>query len=154
MILIISPNMVSLQKTAYLFFLLIIFFKNWVFCPNVGQLRESVSVQEQRAFIKISVLLGKEASVIHHELETALGGWAYSLRRVRELTNEYHSGERISCEDLPRSGHPVTADTPENREKLQELMAQSRAWILDDLSDNLGISVSTVWCILQDLGYK
>jgi hypothetical protein len=115
---------------------------------------ESVSVQEQRAFIKISVLLGKEASVIHHELETALGGRAYSLRRDQELANEYRSGERISCEDLPRSGHPVTADTPENRERLQELMAQRRAWILDDLSDNLGISVSTVWRMLQDLGYK
>ena len=146
--------MASMQKTAYLFLLLVIFFKNWVFCPNVDQLRDSVSVQEQRAFIKISVLLDKEASVIHHELETALGGRAYSLRRVEELTNEYRSGERISCEDLPRSGHPLTADTPENRERLQELMAQARAWILDDLSDNLGISVSTVWRMLQDLGYK
>jgi len=146
--------MAFMQKTAHLTLLLIIFFKSWVFCVNVDQLRESVSVQEQRAFIKISVLLDKEASVIHHELETALGGRAYSLRRVRELTNEYRSGERISCENLPRSGHPVTADTPENRERLQALMAQSRAWVLDDLSDNLGISVSTVWCMLQHLGYR
>ncbi len=100
------------------------------------------------------MLLDKEASVIHHELETALGGRAYSLRRVEEFANEYRSGERISCEDLPRSGHPLTADTPENRERLQELIAQVRAWILDDLSDNLGISVPTVWRTLQDLGYK
>ncbi len=70
------------------------------------------------------------------------------------MANEYRSGERISCEDLPRSGHPVTADTPKNRERLQELMAQSRTWILDDLPDNLSISVSTVWRMLQDLRYK
>jgi hypothetical protein len=61
------------------------------------------------------VLLDKEASAIHHELETALGGLAYSLRRVPELANENRSGERISFEDLPRSGNPVTADTPENQ---------------------------------------
>jgi hypothetical protein len=33
-------------------------------------------------------------------------------------------------------------------------MAQARVWILDDLSDNLGISLSTVWRMLQDLGFK
>jgi hypothetical protein len=115
---------------------------------------ESVSVQEQRAFIKISVLLCKEASVIHHELKTALGGRAYSLGQFRELADEYRSGQRISCEDFPRSDHLVTADTPENRQRLKELMAQNRALILDDLLDNLDISVPTVWHMLQDLGHK
>ena len=70
------------------------------------------------------------------------------------MANEYPSGERIPCEDLPRSCYLVTADTPENRERLQALMAQSKAWILDDLSNNLGISESTVWSMLHDLGYK
>jgi len=54
-------------------------------------------------------------SVINHELKIALGGRAYPLRRVRELANEYRSGERISSEDLPRSGNAVTADTPDNQ---------------------------------------
>jgi hypothetical protein len=75
--------MASMQKTAYLFLLLVIFFKNWAFCPNVDQFRESVSVQEQRAFIKISVLFDKEASVIHHELETALGGGRIPLGELK-----------------------------------------------------------------------
>jgi len=70
------------------------------------------------------------------------------------LANEYRSGERISFEIFLRSGHPVTADTSENRQRLQGLMAQSRGWVLDDLSEDLVISLSTIWCMLKDLGYE
>ncbi len=117
--------MASVQKSAFLFLSLLIFLKNCVQCPNEDELQASVTVQEQRAFIKISVLLNKAATEIHKESETALGNRAYSLRRVRELAHEYQTRQRLSCEDLPRSGRPVTADTPENRRDYRHLWLKS-----------------------------
>jgi hypothetical protein len=146
--------MASVQKSAFLFLSLLIFLKNCVQCPNEDELQASVTVQEQRAFIKISVLLNQAATEIHKELETALGYRAYSLRRVRELAHEYQTRQRLSCEDLPRSGRPVTADTPENRETLQALMAQGRAWRIDDLLDELELSHGSVWHMLNEMGYR
>ncbi len=128
--------------------------ENFVKCPNMDELRASVSVEEQRAFIKISVLLDKAANEIHDDLQGALGNRAYSLRYVEILTKRYWSRERTTSEDLPRSGHPPTADTPDNRERLQALMVQSRAWRLDDLVDELGVSHGPVWHMLHEMNYR
>ncbi len=82
------------------------------------------------------------------------GNRAYSLRYVEILTKQYRSRERTTSEDLPRSGRPPTADTPDNRERLQALMAQSKALRLDDLVDELGVSHGSVWHMLNEMNYR
>jgi hypothetical protein len=114
----ISGNMASMQNISKLVLLVLVVLENFgkfVKFSDEDELHASVSVQEQRAFIKISVLLNRAANEIHDDLHRALGNRAYSLRNVERLTNQYRSRERTTCEDLPRSGHPLTADTPENR---------------------------------------
>ncbi len=77
MIMLIRQNMAFVQKSAFLFLSLLIFLNNCVQCPNEDELQASVTVQEQRAFIKISVLLNKAATGIDKELENALSNRAY-----------------------------------------------------------------------------
>ncbi len=98
--------------------------------------------------------MNKAANEIHDDLQRALGNRAYSLRYVEILTKQYRSRERTTSEDLPRSGRPPTADTPDNRERLQALMVQSRAWRLDDLVDELGVSHGSVWHMLHEMNYR
>jgi hypothetical protein len=109
-------------------------------CKPEEELRASISVEDQRAYIKISVLLNKAPRLVHQELHRALGNHAYSERRVYELYREFESGTRLTCEDLPRSGRPPDANTPENQEELQRLMSQSRSWAIDDLAASLQMS--------------
>lgn len=146
--------MASVHNTAFLAIVLVIISENGIIGPNEDELRASVSVEEQRAYIKISVLLGKTAIQIHGELVTALGQRSYSLRRVRELAKEFQSLSRLSCEDMPRSGRPHTSDTEINRERLSGLMSQNRAWRIDDLVEELDISHGSVWQLLHDMGYR
>ena len=128
------------QKKVILLALLVLNLMDLKNCQMEDQLRASVSIEDQRAYIKISVLLNKGPLQVYRELHRALGGRAYSESRVHEIYREFESGVRLSCEDLPRSGRPTTANTPENRERLQQLMDQSRAWSIDDLADELQMS--------------
>ncbi len=78
----INKNMASVQNIIKIILLILVVKENFVKCPNNDELRASVSVEEQRAFIKISVLLNKAANEIHDDLQRALGNGAYSLRYV------------------------------------------------------------------------
>ena len=98
--------------------------------------------------------MNKAANQIHDDLQRALENRAYSVRYVEILTKQYRSRERKTSEDFPKSGRPPTADTPDNRERLQELMAQSRAWRLDDLVDEFSVSHGSVWHMLHEINYR
>jgi hypothetical protein len=71
---------------------------------EITELRESVTPQEQRAYIKQSVLLKRPVSEVHDQLSRFLGSRAYSVRGMYEFYREFELEERIIYEDLPQSG--------------------------------------------------
>ncbi len=92
-LLMITKNVASMQNIIKIILLILVVQENFVKCPNIDELRTSVSVEEQRAFIKISVLLNKATYEIHDDLQRALGNRVYSLRYVEILTKQYRSRE-------------------------------------------------------------
>ena len=80
-----------------------------VYGPKVDQLRESVTNQEHRAFIKCHVLLGTPAVEVHRMLDKIARNRALSKTHVYRLYNVFKDGSRLSSEEDPRSGRPRTA---------------------------------------------
>ncbi len=64
----INKNLASMQNIIKIILLILVVQENFVKCPNKDELRASVSVEEQRAFIKISLLLNKAANEFHDDL--------------------------------------------------------------------------------------
>ncbi len=86
-------------------------------CDIFTQFQESVTPQEQKAYIKLSVPLERPVNEVYNQLNHALGSRAHGVRRVYELYREFESVEPISCEDLSRS-----TNTLENKKNFQLLM--------------------------------
>ncbi|GFR78157.1 transposase [Elysia marginata] len=69
---------------------------------------QNFSRYDIQVIIKFSVILGKDASCIHKDLETVLGENAPSIQTVRKWMKAVSEG-RDKMEDEPRPGRPVTA---------------------------------------------
>ena len=143
-----------MSRVCFLFLLLWLgSFQNHVCQTPPPQLVQSVTPEEQRAYIKIETIRGTPTADIHRALVNALGGQAYSDRRVRELSQEFRELRRTETSDKPRSGRPVTATSPEHMEQLQELMVQRDGLRAEDVSALLNISEESVRRMLHELGY-
>lgn len=94
-------------------------------------------------------LLNKDLSPkdIHVDLVNTLGESALSYDIVKRWCREFKCG-RESCEDDHRSGRPKSAATPENVNKVQELVMKDRRMTIRHLAETLKISVGTIQAIL------
>ena len=115
---------------------------------HFDNLIESVTEAEQRAFIKISVILKQDASSIYKQLLQALGHRAYSLRATQKWVKDYKEG-RVEVEDLPRPGRPNTARTPQELDRLRELLAENRSGSLREFAAHMNHSKSTIKRMLE-----
>ena len=75
--------------------------------PNLEELRDSVSREDQRAFIKICVLLNTSPRVVASQLATALPQIYLNEKSVYNRYNDFKGGNRTDISDLPRSGRPL-----------------------------------------------
>lgn len=125
-----------------------------VSAPKVDQLRESITKDDQRAFIKCHILLGDTAAEIYHMLEKIAKSNAYSYRNVVTLYNEYKSGERSETELRHSSGGPRTQSTQENLDKLSDLLSEEDDWTEMELAQKLSISQPTISRMLTELGAR
>ncbi len=71
--------------------------------PKTDPLRESLTKQEQWAFIKCHVLLGTTAAVVYKLLQIRRSQ-ALSRTRVFQLYKEFNDKSRLSSEEVPREG--------------------------------------------------
>jgi transposase len=124
-----------------------------VYGPKVDQLRESVTNQEQRAFIKCHVLLGTPAVEVHRMLDKIARNRSLSKTHVYRLYNEFKDGSRLSSEEDPRSGRPRRPDTT-HEERLRELLNEGECWRTEDLAQTLGISTASTKRLLKEIGAK
>ena len=76
----------------------------------------TVTISEQRSYIKIETLRGKNPTEIHDALSEVCGEFAVDVRTVSRWTNRFRGGY-VSIANDPRLGRPRTT-TDERRVKL------------------------------------
>ncbi|PSN46608.1 hypothetical protein C0J52_17801, partial [Blattella germanica] len=102
-----------------------------------------VSWLEQRAYIKIAVLLGQNARECHAQLLEAL-----PYRTVARWVAAFESG-REATKDKPRTGRPRTVRTDVSRAVIHQCLENDRRWSLQELATETGIDQATVLTILR-----
>jgi transposase len=122
-------------------------------CPKVDPLRASITLLEQRAFIKCHVLLCTSAHDIHVVKKIA-GRNAYSESKVYRIYHQFKLEGRLTCEDEPRKGRPLESTDEEHVKALEKLLEESRSWSTNDLAYRIGISQSSMVRLLKKLGLR
>ena len=122
--------------------------------PNFDQLRQSVSVTEQRAFIKLNVLLETAPRVVHNQLTLALPDTHLTEKSVYNWYNDFKDGKRTDIEDMPRSGRPRETTDEANKEWVKELILESDGMRFSDLMYETGIPRTSLQRILSELNAK
>ncbi len=127
---------------------------NFVNGPPVDPLRESVTKQEQWAFIKFHVLLGTPAAEVFKMIQTIARSQALSRNRVNTLYREFSDRSRLSSAEAPRDPRPRTSTDEMHKELLTEMILEDNNWSVFDFTDALGISKSSVERLMKELGAK
>ena len=122
--------------------------------PNLDNLRGSVTVEEQRAFIKVNVLLDTAPIVVSSQLQTAVPQSHMSQTQVYFWYNEFKDGRRTDITDLPRSGRPREATNEENQEKDRQLILESEGMRTQDLLYETQLSHTSLMRILKEIKAK
>ena len=122
--------------------------------PNLDQLQNSVTREEQRAFIKLNVLLETIPKVVHDNLVIALPDTHMSQTQVYEWYNDFKDGKRTSIEDSTRSGRRRTVTDEGNKEWVKELILESDGMRFSDLMYETGIPRTSLQRILTELGAR
>ena len=106
-------------------------------------------MEEQRAFIKISILYGKSSTEIYKNLQEACGTIALSGTRVFDWARQFKSG-RSTITDNTRSGRPATATDEIYVNSVSVLIAEDPRQTCEQIAYTLGISHTSVHQILTE----
>ena len=99
--------------------------------------------KEQRSYVKIAVLQGRNAKECRSELTEALGNRALPYRTVTRWAAAFQRG-RIASADIHRSGHPRTKRTDVARAMIAQYIEDDWRWSLQELQTHTGIDQATV----------
>lgn len=105
--------------------------------------------REQRVCIKFCVKLGKSATETLDMLRQAFGDQALSRARCFQWHSRFKGGQ-TSTEDDQRSGRPSTSTTPENIEKIRQLIHEDRRRTIREICDMVGIGYGICQAILTE----
>jgi hypothetical protein len=101
--------------------------------PKTDSLRESLTKQEQWAFIKCHVLLGTTAAQVYNMLQTVERSQALSRPRVFQLYKEFNDRSRLSSQELPREGDLALQLTNTIRKNLKSFYLKTISGVLSNL---------------------
>src|ERR1700761_4048619 len=104
---------------------------------------------EIRAVIKYLVKKGLQPRQIYDDMLLTLDDIAPSYSTVKKWVALFKFS-RTSIEDDPHSGRPNECVTSENVDKIHQLVMNDRCLTIRQISDELGISKSTVYRILKE----
>lgn len=120
----------------------------------MSNLASSVTIEEQRVFIKFQVLLGTPVHEIEKLLKKTVGNNAMKRPTIIKWVERFQQGE-TSAQDQPRSGRPKSSRDESHKEKLAVLLEESRSWTTRELSHQLDISKDSVHKMLvEDFGMR
>ena len=121
---------------------------------NLDQLRQSVTSEDQRAFIKINVLLDTVPRVVAAQLETALPDGHMKERTVYTWYGDFKQGKRTDVSDLPKPGRTREVTTEDNKEKVKQLILESEGMRTEDLLYETEFSESSLKRMLNEINAK
>ena len=108
-----------------------------------------VTRQEQRFYVKIAVLRGRNANECHSELTEALSNRALPYRTVARWAAAFQRG-RVASADMRRTGRPRTVRTDVARTVFAQCSDDDRRWSLQELQAHTEIEQATVHKILRE----
>ena len=108
-----------------------------------------VTRQEQRSYVKIAVLWGRNAKECHSELTEALGNRALEYRTVTRWAAAFQRG-RIASASMRRSGRPRSVRTDVVCAVIAQCLEDDRRWSLQELQAQTDIDQATVHKILRE----
>ncbi|GFX09589.1 histone-lysine N-methyltransferase SETMAR [Trichonephila clavipes] len=106
---------------------------------------------EQRAYIKTTVLRGRNAMECHSEFVETLGNNALTNRTVARWVGNFQHG-CVSTSDEQRSGRPVSVRTDLARAIIEQLTDDDRRWPLLGLERVSGILSNALfigYCVMS-----
>lgn len=104
---------------------------------------------EQRVYIKCRTALKIDARTIHQELLLIQPDTVYSYSNVALWSSRFREG-RVSVNDDPRPGRPLTATTKANIKRIEELVEEDRRISLRALEALTYLNLFTIHGILHD----
>lgn len=121
---------------------------------NLDQLRESITSEDQRSFIKVNVLLDTAPRVVAAQLETAIPEGHMKERTVYTWYRDFKDGRRFDVSDIPKPGRPREVTTEENKEMIKQLILESEGMRTEDLLYETGMSQSSLSRLLSEIGAR
>ena len=104
---------------------------------------------EIRAVIKFLTLEGNNCKTIHQRLSNVYGESAPGYSTIARWASDFKRG-RESLDDEHRSGRPVEAATPENIERIRQMIEENPRMKAHEMAVISGLSKGTVLKILHD----
>ena len=108
-----------------------------------------VTRQEQRSYVKVAALRGRNAKECHSELTEALGKRYLPYRTVVRWAAAFQRG-RVASADMRRTGRPRTLRTDIARAVIAQCLEDDRRWSLQELQSHTSTDQATVHKILRE----
>ena len=125
-----------------------------IYPSKIDQLRESVTIEEQRSFIKINVLLDSPPRVVAAQLQSAVATTHLSERVVYNWYGDFKKGRRTDVADLDKPGRPRTVSGDDTKETIKQLILESEGMRTEDLIYETGLSQATLYRVLNEIGAR
>lgn len=109
----------------------------------------TATIEEQRAYIKIETLRGKNPTEIHSALSDVCGELTVDRSTVSRWSNRFRGG-RVSINDDPRPGRPKTSTDERSVKRVADALEQDRRATCEELSEVTGIPPTSVYRILTN----
>ena len=108
-----------------------------------------VTRQEQRSYVKIAVLRGRNAKECYSELTEALDNRALPYKTVARWAAAFQR-ERVASADMRRTGRPRTFRTDVAHAVIAQCLEDDGRWSLQKLQAHTGINQVSVHRILRE----
>jgi transposase len=138
----------------YLIITILIILLNMSKSPRVDPLRETITEEDQRAFIKCHVLLGDSAPDIYNMIQKIARRKALTRSTVFNLVRQFSTGVRTHTGRKPGPGAPRTQSTDDKLEQLKNLLIDQDDWTEDELANEIHVSQATISRMLNEIGAR
>lgn len=122
--------------------------------PPTDPLRDSITHDEQRAFIKCHVLLGDTGADIFHMIQKIARRKALTRSAVFNLVQQYQSQTRTHTHRMTGHGPERTARTQAKFDQLTDLIIEQDDYTEDEFATELQVSKTTISRMLAELGAR
>jgi transposase len=141
------------EATTNFHYWFFIYIKN-VKAQNFYKLRGSVTNKEQRALIKLNVLLERTPMAVANDLALILPDTHMSKTQVYTWYDDFKQEKRIELEDLPRPGRPRETTDEAHKKWVKELILESEGMTTQDLIYETDIPETSLRRLLKEIGAR